>query len=195
MVAGACRDSRIGRPASAPGDGRRREGRGPRTVPPDRSDSVARRSRTGSSGLTRKPSTPARRAKKTSARRSSSNSTGMCGRRPPVSSCMRSKATATPPMFWTWESVMTRSGPNSVAAATASSPVRTSRNSVAPSSTAPRTSSRTLFESATRMIRVICPPYRSFEKVANDAEQAFDVVHVAVEATGRARSVPVPPRP
>ena len=67
-------------------------------VPPPITARTARRRRSGSSGLTSQPSAPLRRARWTSAKRSSSTSSGMFGTRSVDSSRRWAMATAMPPI-------------------------------------------------------------------------------------------------
>src|SRR6516164_9074067 len=104
---------------------------------------MALRSRIGSSGLISQPSASTRRARNTSARRSSSTSTGMWSSRPAPSSRRRSMHTAMAPMLPIWRSRMTRSGLSASTAGNTNPPAVTIRTvSVGPLSTE-RTSSTT----------------------------------------------------
>src|SRR5437588_10153843 len=88
---------------------------------------MALRRRRASRGLTSQPSAWERRARKTSARRSSSMSTGTWGRRPAPSSSRRSRQAAMPPMFPICRSMTARAGVCSRTAGSTSAPRVTSR--------------------------------------------------------------------
>src|SRR5262245_2796730 len=103
---------------------------------------AARRRRKASSGLTSQPSTPQRRARGTSAGRSSSSRIGASGVLPSSNSCSRFSAVAMPPMLPICMSSTISTGSVIRAASLTSRPSRTRTTRVSSSDSAASTSSK-----------------------------------------------------